>query len=125
MKVLTKLLEFRGMARRFFQRFHMIIEPIFRFLVAYIAFHMINETLGYNQTIAKPIIELGLAGVCTFLPNAILILLCAVVSVFQVYSASPILAALVLLLFAVLYCFVVRFSGKYGYAIVCAGAVSV
>ena len=118
MKFLTKLLEFRGAARRFFQKFQLIIEPLVRFFIAYVVFHMINETLSYNTKLANPILELGLAGVCTFLPQAVLILFSALLAVIQVYSISPILAALVLLIFAVLYCFVVRFSGKYGYAIV-------
>lgn len=118
MKILTKLLEFRGAARRFFQKFHLIIEPVFRFFVAYMVFHTINETLPYNTRFANPVIELGLAGVCTFLPQAVMILFGALLAVIQVYSVSPILAALVLLIFAVLYCFIVRFSGKYGYAIV-------
>ena len=118
MEIITKLLEFRGAARRFFQKFHMIIEPVFRFVISFLAFHTINETLSYNATLGNPVIELGLAAVCTFLPPAILILAGALLATAQVYSASPILAALVLVIFAVLYCFMVRFSGKYGYAIV-------
>ncbi len=118
MIVLTKLLEFRGAARRFFQKFHLIIEPVVRFFVAYMVFHTINETLAYNEKFAGPVVEFGLAAVCTFLPQAVMILFGALLAVVQVYSASPILAALVLLIFAVLYCFIVRFSGKYGYAIV-------
>jgi len=118
MKFLTKLLEFRGAARRFFQKFQLIIEPLVRFFTAYLVFHMINETLSYNAKLSHPILEFGLAGVCTFLPQAVLILFGALLAVVQVYSVSPILAALVLLVFAVLYCFIVRFSGKYGYAIV-------
>ncbi|MBE5950862.1 MAG: hypothetical protein E7260_04610 [Lachnospiraceae bacterium] len=118
MKFITKLLEFRGAARRFFQKFQLIIEPAFRFFVAYLVFHTINETLNYNTKLASPVLELGLAAVCTFLPQAVMILFGALLAVVQVYHVSPILAALVLLIFAVLYCFIVRFSGKYGYAIV-------
>lgn len=118
MKILTKLLEFRGMARRFFQKYQLIIEPIFRFVISYLAFHTINTALAYNKTVANPVIELGLAAVGAFLPPVILILLCAMLAILQVYSASPILAALVVVIFAVLYCFIARFSGKYGYAVV-------
>ena len=82
------------------------------------AFHTINNTLAYNTTVANPVIELGLAAVGAFLPPVVLILLCALLAILQVYSASPILAALVVVIFAVLYCFIARFSGKYGYAVV-------
>ena len=118
MKILTKLLEFRGMARRFFQKYQVLIEPVFRFVISYLAFHTINNALAYNTTVANPVIELGLAAVGAFLPPVVLILLCAMLAILQVYSASPILAALVVVIFAVLYCFIARFSGKYGYAVV-------
>lgn len=118
MEILTKLLEFRGVARRFFQQYQLIIEPIFRFLISYVAFHTINQTLNYNEAVSSLFIELGLAAVSVFLPPVILILFCALLAILQVYSASPILAALVIVIFAVLYCFIARFSGKYGYAVV-------
>lgn len=118
MTILTKLLEFRGMARSFFQKYQLIIEPVFRFIISYLAFHTINTTLNYNTTVSNPVIELGMAAVGAFLPPVVLILLCALLAILQVYSASPILAALVVVIFAVLYCFIARFSGKYGYAVV-------
>ena len=118
MEILTKLLEFRGMARRFFQKYQLITEPVFRFIISWLAFHTINNALAYNTTVANPVIELGLAAVGAFLPPVVLILLCAMLAILQVYSASPILAALVIVIFAVLYCFIARFSGKYGYAVV-------
>ena len=118
MEFLTKLLEFRGAARRFFQQYQLIIEPVFRFLISYLAFHTINRTLNYNTSVASPLVELGLAAFGVFLPPVILILFCALLAILQVYSASPILAALVIVIFAVLYCFIARFSGKYGYAVV-------
>ena len=118
MMIITKLLEFRGMARRFFQKYQLLIEPVFRFIISYLAFHTINTALAYNTKVANPVIELGLAAVGAFLPPVVLILLCAMLAILQVYSASPILAALVVVIFAVLYCFIARFSGKYGYAVV-------
>lgn len=118
MKIIMKLLEFRGMARRFFQKYQAIIEPIFRFLISYLAFHTINNALAYNTKVASPVIELGMAAVGAFLPPVVLILFCAMLAMLQVYSASPILAALAIVIYAVLYCFIARFSGKYGYAVV-------
>ena len=103
MEFLTKLLEFRGVARRFFQKYQLVIEPIFRFLISYMAFHTINQTLNYNEKVASALIELGLAAVSVFLPPVILILFCAILAILQVYSASPILAALVIAAIRLLY----------------------
>lgn len=118
MEIMTKLLEFRGMARRFFQKYQLITEPVFRFILSYLAFHTINTALNYNTRVASVVIELALAAVGAFLPPVVLILMCALLAILQVYSASPILAALVVVIFAVLFCFIARFSGKYGYAVV-------
>lgn len=116
--MITKLLEFRGAARRLFQKYQLILMPLFRFIIAYIAIHTINNALNYNARVSSTVIELGLAVIGAFLPPVVLILMCALLAVLQVYSASPILAALVLVIFAVLYCLIARFSGKYGYAVV-------
>lgn len=118
MEIMTKLLEFRGMARRFFQKYQLITEPVFRFILSYLAFHTINTALNYNTRVASVVIELALAAVGAFLPPVVLILMCVMLAILQVYSASPILAALVVVIFAVLFCFIARFSGKYGYAVV-------
>lgn len=118
MDIITRILEFRGAARRFFQRFHLIIEPLFRFVTAYLAFHAINHFLNYSARLSHPVIELGMAACGAFLPPVVLILLCGLLAVAQVYFASPFLAALAVVIFAVLYCFIARFSGKYGYAVV-------
>ena len=40
MKIIANLLEFRGMARRFFQKYQLIIEPVFRFIISYLAFQI-------------------------------------------------------------------------------------
>lgn len=117
-KIMTSLLEFRGAAKRFFQKYQILLMPLFRFVLAFAAVHTINQSLHYHARVASTVVELGLSAVGALLPPVVLILLCALLAVFQVYSASPILAALVLVIFAVLYCFIARFSGKYGYAVV-------
>lgn len=61
--------------------------------------------------------ELLLAFLGTFTPPVILVLLGALVSLVHVYVSSPLLAILVALLMVILYCFIARFSGKYGYVV--------
>lgn len=117
-KIMTSLLEFRGAAKRLFQKYQIILMPLLRFFLAFAAFHTINQALHYHARVSSLVVELGLSAVGALLPPVVLILLCALLAVFQVYCASPILAALVLVIFAVLYCFIARFSGKYGYAVV-------
>ena len=74
MDFLTKVLEFRGTARRFYQRYQTIIDMLFRFLLSYMAFHTINGTIAYNTKLAHPAVELGLGVVGAFFPPIILIL---------------------------------------------------
>ena len=116
--MLYNLMAFRRAARETFQRYQYFIEIIFKFIISFEAYDRIVTILSYNETLGKGILKLafGLAG--AILPPMITILLCIVVAVYEVFSGSPVMAALVLAVFVVLYCFGARFSGKFAYAIV-------
>lgn len=115
--MMVSILEFRAMLLRFLQRFQLVIEPVIRFIVAFAVFRCINNAIGYEAHLISFPAELLLAFLGTFTPPVLLVLLGAVVSLVHVYVASPLLAILVALLMIILYCFIARFSGKYGYVV--------
>lgn len=115
--MMVSILEFRAMLLRFLQKFQLVIEPVIRFIVAFAVFRCINNALGYEAHLISLPAELLLAFLGTFTPPVILVLLGAVVSLVHVYVASPLLAILVALLMIILYCFIARFSGRYGYVV--------
>lgn len=111
------ILEARAALIRFFQKSQLVLVPVVKFLLAFITFHAINGAIGREPHLLKLPVELVLSFIGTFTPAVILVLLAALVSLAHVYTASPILAILVALIMVILYCFIARFSGKYGYVV--------
>ena len=115
--MIVMILELRARILHFLQRFQLLVEPIMKFIVAFVVFRCINNAIGSQELLMSLPAELVLALLGTFTPTVILILLAAVVSLAHVYIASPLLAILVAILMVILYCFIARFSGKYGYVV--------
>lgn len=115
--MLVRILEFRARFRYILQKFQAIIHPILRFFIAFVVFRSINQALGYETRLTSLTVELVLSFLGTFTPPVILVLLGAVVSLLHLFAASPILAILIACIMLVLYCFIARFSGKYGYVV--------
>lgn len=115
--MIVAILELRAHILRFLQRFQLVVEPVVKFIIAFVVFRTINNAIGHETMLMSLPMELLLSLLGTFTPAVILILLAAVVSLAHIYVASPILAILVAILMAILYCFIARFSGKYGYVV--------
>ncbi len=116
--MLTSLMAFRKAARQLFQKYQIIIEIIFKFIISFEAYSRIVESVDYNATLSKIVFKMGFGVAGAILPPMVTILLCMLVAVYEVFSGSPIMAVLALAVFVVLYCFAARFSGKFAYAIV-------
>lgn len=115
--MIVTILELRARLMRLLQKFQIVLEPVVKFIVAFVVFRSINNAIGHETHLMSLPAELLLAFLGTFTPPVILVLLGAVVSLVHVYIASPLLAILVALLMVILYCFIARFSGKYGYVV--------
>lgn len=115
--MIVTILELRAHILRFLQKFQLVVEPVIKFLVAFVVFHSINKAIGHQELLMSLPTELLLALLGTFVPAVLLTLMAAVVSMIHVYVASPLLAILVAILMIILYCFIARFSGKYGYVV--------
>ena len=115
--MIVTILELRARFLQYLQKFQIIIEPLVKFIIAFAVFRSINNAIGYEKHLMSLPAELLLSLLGTFTPPVILVLLAALVALAHVYIASPILAILVALIMVILYCFIARFSGKYGYVI--------
>ncbi len=116
--MIENFLVVRKAVRKFFQKYQTVFKIIFKFIIAFVAYDQIIKALPYSDTLAKGILKPAFGVLGAVLPEIVTILLLGLVSLYEVYEAAPILAALVLILFIVLYCFAARFSGKYAYAII-------
>lgn len=115
--MIVTILELRAHILRFLQKFQIAVEPIVKFFIAFVVFRCINNAIGQEAHLMSLPAELLLSLLGTFTPPVILVLLAAVVALVHVYIASPLLAILVAILMVILYCFIARFSGKYGYVV--------
>lgn len=115
---MTKLLEIRAILRAYYQKFQSVINPVVKFIVAFVVFHMINKAIGYDVRLTKFPVEALLALLCTFTPSSVLVLLAMVLSLAHIYSVAQMLAIMVVLVFIILYCFFFRYAPRYGYAVV-------
>ena len=115
--MIVTILEVRARILRFLQKFQLVVEPVIKFIVAFAVFRCINNAIGHQTFLMSFPAELLLALLGTFTPSVLLVLLAAAVSLVHIYAASPLLAILVALFMTILYCFIARFSGKYGYVV--------
>ncbi len=115
--MIVTILELRAHVLRFLQKFQLVVEPIVKFIIAFAVFRSINNAIGCHEMLMSLPAELLLSLLGTFTPSVLLVLLAAAVALVHVYVASPLLAILVAVLMAILYCFIARFSGKYGYVV--------
>ncbi len=116
MGIMETFLNIRSKAKGFYIKYQKLINPVLKFIFAFIAVYTVNKELHYNAKLAHIVVCLGVAAVGAFTPATVSVVLCALLAVAQLYFASPFLAAFMLVVYIILYCFLARFSGKYSYA---------
>ncbi len=118
MTIFTNILIFRKIAREIYQRYQKIFGFVFKFVLTLIAYSELTKVFSYAPTLNKGIVKFGFGLAGAILPLIITTLLFMLVTVYEIYVASPLLALLLLVIMIVLYCFAARFSGKCAYALV-------
>lgn len=112
---MVALLELKEKLVRIYGKYEAYITPLLRFLLAFVAFIMINSNIGYMKFISRTPIALILAAVCSILPVNALIAIAAIVILLDLYALSMEVCLIGFLLFAFVYFVYFRFSPKYGY----------
>lgn len=115
---MVKILELRSLLRTYYQKFQMVIDPLLKFVAAFVTFLMINKAVGYNEKLEKTVVVLLVSLLCAFTPSSILVFLAMVFVILHIASASPFMALFAALIFVILYCFFLRFAPQYGYVVV-------
>lgn len=89
-----------------------LIDKGIQFLLSLCAFLLINRNLGTFSMITSPLISLGLAVVCTFLPMIFAVLAAGVMLLLHFYAVSMGVAIVGALVCLVMFCFYIRFTPK-------------
>ena len=113
---MVQLLKFKEQIFHFVGRFEFFVLAAIRFIVAFSAFTLINQTVGYMKLLCDPSyhIPLILALICAFLPGGMMLFFSAVMILLHFFALSKELCAIAAMIFIVLFCLYFRFSHKKG-----------
>ena len=81
-------MEIREKVVRIYGKYEAYITPLLRFIMAFIAFTLINTNIGYMKTISRTPIALILAAVCSLLPVNATIFLVTIVILLNLFALS-------------------------------------
>ena len=112
---MTKLLEIKDKIVKFYSSYEIYVNVVFKFIIAFTAFEMINLNVGYNSKISSITVALVLALVCSVLPTNFIIIISGILIILDMYSLSVAVAAIAAILFLIIYLVYFRFAPKDGY----------
>ncbi len=95
------LFVFREKLRGFYGKYDVFITPVVRFVLGFLAFHLINRDLGYMTRLNSILVELVLALVCSVLPYGIMAFLAALMILAHISSVSLELALILAILMVI------------------------
>lgn len=114
---MIKILELRERVRTLYQKGHVFINPVIKFIVALIVFSAINSTIGYDSRLKSLPVVLLLSAFSIVTPSAVLVILAGAVTLGHIYAVSKILSILIIIIILALYCLFLRFTPKLGYVV--------
>lgn len=115
---MTNILELREKLREFYGRYTVYIMTGVKFILACIAFFMINSRMGYMRRIDSPAVVLILALLCAFLPVNGIVLIGAGLILAHLWVLSMEVCLVAAGLFVLMFCMYYKFSSKNGYSTV-------
>lgn len=107
---MTALLEIKEYLKGVYTKYDLYIVPFLKFVLALVTVMMINASLGYMQTLKNPALVLIVALICSFMPMNVLILIAAAFSLGHVYALSIECAAILGVVYFLLFLLYFRFS---------------
>ncbi|BCN29776.1 hypothetical protein [Anaeromicropila herbilytica] len=111
---MMNLLVLRERLKSLYQKSEMYINPIAKFLMAFIIFSCINQTIGFDERLDKLVVVVLLSLVSAFLPVSIIVLLAAILMIGHIYFLSKVLSIITILLLFILYFLFLRFTPNLG-----------
>ncbi|MDE7477092.1 MAG: hypothetical protein K2M91_03930 [Lachnospiraceae bacterium] len=109
---MTNLLVLREQLKKFYSKYELYLTPVFKFILAWVTFVMINSSIGYMSELKKSAVVLVLALMCSVLPMNFIVAAAAAVTLGHLYKFSMECALVVLVVFLLLFVLYFRFSPK-------------
>lgn len=109
---MTRLLVLREQLKLLCSKYEIYLIPIGKFLTAMFTFLIINGNIGYMEKLAKFPLVIIMALLCSFLPLNFIIIMAAGLTLAHLYALSLECAAVVGILFLLMFLLYFRFSPK-------------
>ena len=90
----------------------MYIDKAIRFILALTTFLLISTRIGFMEKLASPVIAIGLAAVCTFLPLNVTVIIAGALMLVHMFSLSMIIAGVTAVVLFLMFIFYFRFTPK-------------
>ena len=114
---MTNLLVIKEQIIKYYARFEIFITPVLKFIVMLISLIAINSNVGFMGRLKNPAIVIMIALLSSFLPVNVMIVLAALVIVAHMYALSMACAAVVGLVFLIMFVLYFRFTPKEALAV--------
>jgi hypothetical protein len=109
---MTHLLVIRQYIKSFIARYEVYLQPLGKFLMAFVVLIMINSQMGYMTRLSNMAIVLVVALMCSFMPQGFTVIIAAVFVVAHFYAISLECAVVVLAVFLLMFLLYYRFAPK-------------
>ncbi len=108
------LMKFKDRIIQFVGRYEIYVMAAFRFVVGYVAFHLIITNLPYMEILSEYPFPILLALLCCFLPSGLMVFCAAVLILLELYSLSLLMCLIVGMIFLLMFCLYTRFTYRKG-----------
>ena len=113
--MMATLLEFRQIINSFYAKYDIYVKPVLKFLLALVSFFMMNTKIGFMVQLRSPLVPVGLAVICAFLPLNVMVILGGMLMVAHAYALSLEACAVTAGLLMVMYLLYFRVSSRMGF----------
>lgn len=109
---MESLFVLKGQLQKVYAKNSKYIDKAIQFVLALLTFYAINKNIGFMNMLANPIVTLGLAVVCAFLPAVVTVLFAIVLILGHLYTVSIGIMGVTAIVFLVMFIFYIKFSPK-------------
>ena len=118
---MDSLFVLKGQLRNIYAKYSKYIDKGIQFALALFTFYLLNQNLGYMKIAANPVVTLGMAVICAFLPPVATVLCAAGLILLHLYCVSIGIMAVTAIVFLIMFIFYLRFTPKKAVIILLAG----
>ena len=114
---MTNLLVIKEQLKEFYAKYSGYLAPLIKFVLAFTVLFIINNRLGFHARLSDITVAVILAAISAILPYGAITIVAGGVAVGQIFAVSPIMAAVILVVYIIMYCLAIRYTSKFANAI--------